>query len=143
MPIACLGAGALDPRSISEPDWWTGEPRADRPAALLPAAAEHVGGLAGLARESGSVPTPLASGHSDTDVLQRIYAVLPERNYSIVASLAQHRVLDAAQIAKAHDLEPGMISGRLEEIVALLADAGLPDCIEIDDEHRRYAWRPR
>jgi hypothetical protein len=143
VPIACLGAGALDPRSISEPDWWTGEPRVDRPAALPPAGAEHAGGLGGPAHENGRGPKPPASGHSDTDVLQRIYAVLPERNYAIVASLAHHRVLDAAQIAKAHRLKPGMVAGRLEEIVALLAEAGLPDCIEIDDEHRRYAWRPR
>jgi hypothetical protein len=73
----------------------------------------------------------------------RIADVLDERNYAIVTNIAANQVLDANQIAKSHQLKPGMVHGRIEAIIAQLAEAGIPDCLEVDEERRRYIWRLR
>jgi hypothetical protein len=140
VPIACLGSGTLDPRSISEPAWWSGGvPEASRPPRPLsdppqprpsqPAVQELL------------VPAGAATKPATAQILELITGILSSQKRRDRPSIAQYQVLDAAGTAKAHSLKPGLVPGRIDEIVATIEAAGLPDCIAIDSDRRRYSWR--
>jgi hypothetical protein len=87
------------------------------------------------------VPAGAATKPATARILVLITGILSSQNAAIVTSIAQYQVLDAAGIAKAHSLKPGLVPGRIDEIVATIEAAGLPDCIAIDSDRRRYSWR--
>jgi hypothetical protein len=140
VPIACLGSGTLDPRAISEPAWWSGGVLETRGLA-------RVGGERGKSRalpaavQERLLPSRAATKAATVQILERLAGVLSSQNAAIVASIAEYQVLDTAGIAKAHALKPGLVPGRIDEIVATIEAAGLPDCISIDADRRRYSWR--
>jgi hypothetical protein len=131
VPIACLGAGTLDARAIYEPAWWLG------------LSSSRVASLPLRVPDARPLPVKFMHGKPEGELMRRIADVLDERNYAIVTNIAANQVLDANQIAKSHQLKPGMVHGRIEAIIAQLAEAGIPDCLEVDEERRRYIWRLR
>jgi hypothetical protein len=140
VPIACLGSGTLDPRSISEPAWWSGGiPEASRPARPLGDRSQPRPSQTAV--QELLVPAGAATKSATARILELVTSILSSQNAAIVTSIAQYQVLDAAGIAKAHSLKPGLVPGRIDEIVATIEAAGLPDCIAIDSDRRRYSWR--
>ncbi len=131
VPIACLGAGTLDARAIYEPAWWLG------------LSSSRVASLPLRVPDARPLPAKFMHGKPEGELMRRIADVLDERNYAIVTNISANQVLDANQIAKSHQLKPGMVHGRIEAIIAQLAEAGIPDCLEVDEERRRYIWRLR
>ncbi len=141
VPIVCLGSGMLDPRAISEPAWWSGiVPDVGKPPPR--AVSEQAKPRASKAAvQERLLPTRSVAAKATAELLEQVSAILSARNAAIVASIAEYQVLDAAGIAKAHALKPGLVPGRIDEIVATIEAAGLPDCIAIDSDRRRYSWR--
>lgn len=140
VPIACLGSGTLDPRSISEPAWWSGgRPEVDFRAGPPVNRAQPRPSQSAV--QELPVPARAAAKPANARILELVTGILSAQNAAIVTSIAQYQVLDAAGIAKAHSLKPGLVPGRIDEIVASIEAAGLPDCIAIDYDRRRYSWR--